>query len=109
MPMEPALLEMLTQTMFIAARTGMDNSGDYTYDTPTTIACRVENAQRIVRPQPGEELVTQHLIFTAVAITNEHKVWLPGAVPASDPGLRPSLVEIILNDFATIDHYETHV
>jgi len=110
MPMDIALKNaFLTQTMNVAVRTGMDASGDYTYGAPSPIPCRVENVRRIVRPQPGEELVTTHLIFAESAITVEDALWLPDEIPATDPSRRAAMVDIILNEHSQIDHYEVHV
>ena len=69
----------LTQTLYRAAMTGVNNNGEPTYGTPVAVACRCEAKLQKVIDAAGHEVMSDHQVVTLAEIGLQDAVWLPGA------------------------------
>lgn len=79
-------LEMMLQTVTVAAQTGLDNYGKPSYSaSPDAYRCRIIWQERIRRDAQGRELVEAGraiLTQSAASVTPVHKLTLPdGSTP----------------------------
>lgn len=81
-------------TVSVASVTGKSAYGDPTYGAPRTVAARLESARRLVRSGRGDDLVSNHRLFTTTPIVLSDRVWLPGASTAdANASVKPITVE----------------
>jgi hypothetical protein len=104
---DPDLKRLCRQTCYRATRTGTSSSGDATYDTPVSFLAHVELETEKIDGSKS----TTHRVYTETAlIVGTHRVWMPGANPATASASRElSFVEEIPDEDGSIDHYEAVV
>lgn len=68
----------LVDTITVAAPSGVSNYGDPTFGASSTLAARVQSKRQIIKARDGEEIISDHVIYTANAIAPDSRVWLPG-------------------------------
>lgn len=69
----------LTETLYVASRTGLDSTGKPTYAAARAMACRAERTKGV--GQNGAQGTADASSFTVVtteAILSTDRVWLPG-------------------------------
>jgi len=69
----------MIHTIYVAAYSGVDGSGQSTYATKRAVKCRVESAFATVRSPDGTQIEVNHKIVTYEAIGQQDRIWLPGA------------------------------
>jgi hypothetical protein len=73
------LAHLLTQTITVAARTGVDANGDPTYGAATPLPGYVERAEGVANEGPkGTTNTDMWKVATTTRIEPESRVWLPG-------------------------------
>lgn len=86
MTVEKDFLEMMLQTVTVAAQSTLDNYGNPSFSaSPDSYRCRLVWDERILRDQDGRELVEAGraiLTQAAASVTPTHKLTLPdGSTP----------------------------
>lgn len=86
---------------------GNDEYGDAQYSAAATLACRWEPRQQIVRDAKGIERLSIGTLFTATAVGDQDRLWIPGA-STSDASLarKPIRVDTVKEKDGTVSHYE---
>jgi|TARA_R100000049_G_C1921552_1_gene66729 hypothetical protein len=69
---------LLTDTISIAAPSGVNDDGELTYATATTAQAKVQEKRDVASMGAGLDIETNHVIITKAAITKKHRIWLPG-------------------------------
>lgn len=82
---------MLNQTITIAHVSSKDDHGDPTYATAATAAANVENSDKVVTFEGGEERQAQYKIATQTEIKFGDRIWLPGEATTDEPH-RPMVI-----------------
>lgn len=77
-------LHIMTDQVTFAPQTGTDRSGDPSFGSQETIACRVEDKRNRVVSSEGEELISSHVIASETLIPLGSRVWLPDTDPSVD-------------------------
>lgn len=70
---------LFQQTVTYALITGRDTYGKQTLGPQSTARARVEPTSKVIRDVAQVEHVAAHVVYTAAAITLDHRVWLPGS------------------------------
>ena len=65
--MFPELVQFCKQTVTIAPRTAVDSYGQPTYGAAVSYRVRVEGKRRLVRDDQGNEVVSTHAVYFALA------------------------------------------
>ncbi len=74
------IAHLLTQTITVAERTGVDANGDPTYGAATPLAGYAERTEGVANEgASGTASTDRWKVATATAIAPESRVWLPGA------------------------------
>lgn len=86
MTVEKDFLELMLQTVTVAAQTGLDSYGKPSFSaSPDSYRCRIIWRERILRDQDGREIVEAGraiLTQAAASVTPVHKLTLPdGSTP----------------------------
>jgi hypothetical protein len=66
------------QSITYAVETAIDANGKPTLAAPSTAAARIQPVQQLSRDARGNEFLSTHVIYTAAALTLDHRVTLPG-------------------------------
>jgi hypothetical protein len=83
---------LLTQTAYVASRTGLDGNGKPAYAAARAVACRVESTQGVAKQgASGTEDASTFTLVTLEQLLPTDLVWLPGtstsdAAAARQPG-----------------------
>lgn len=64
MAVDPALSELMLQTVTWQPRSSLNSYGEPTFGTAVTIACRVERDVKMVRTADGQEVVSSAQVYT---------------------------------------------
>jgi hypothetical protein len=95
-------LEMMLQTVTVAAQTGLDNYGKPSFSaSPTSYRCRIIWQERIRRDNQGRELVEAGraiLTQAAASVLPTHKLTLPD-------GSTPKIVSVATIQDENGDHH----
>ena len=84
----------MTDTVTIALRDGVDSNGDPSFAAQTTIKCRVERKQKLIRTASGDEWMASHVIASTDTIPMGTQVWLPDTdTNETNDSLRPKLIK----------------
>jgi len=84
--MDAQLATQLGQTIRVAApSTTVNNYGEITYATATTMAARIVGEQTKLFDTAGQELMSSHKLITTSVIGISDRIWLPGD-STSQPG-----------------------
>ena len=71
---------LLTDTVTVAAKSGVSGYGDPSYGAQAEVDARVEYDRKVISGPDGTELVTTHVIASSTTeIALGSRVWLPGA------------------------------
>ena len=104
--MDPALLEMLTETVQHAAYTGQDSYGTPTFAAPVARPARVEYGTQRFTTAQGQERVSRALVYFAwdFPLDLRDQVTL-------DDGSRPALQRIdrFKDEVGNPSHYEVYI
>ena len=73
-----SLAHLLTDTVTVAARSGVSGAGDPTYGSQTTVTARVEHGSKLVKASDGREIQAEHTVLTTTAVGLQDRLWLPG-------------------------------
>ena len=80
---------LLTDTITVADESSISDYGDPTFGSTYTLAARVEQASALVRDQDGNEVQSNTVITTEVAIPRTSRVWFPGESTTATTGRTP--------------------
>lgn len=64
-PFTPNVARMMSVYALVKRKTGVDKFNQPTYDAGVTVLCQIEDNNRIVRSQSGEEVVSTTTIYLA--------------------------------------------
>jgi len=81
MALNPALLALLTDTVYLSSVTGRNSMGQATWGTATSVAARVELSEKSYDGPNGTTIKTTHFVIlntTRVPLEGD-RIWLPGA------------------------------
>ena len=113
MSMSPALAALLTQTVTLATVSGRSASGQPTWNTPASVAARVEEERREIMGAFGQQVVSSHRVYingdASPAPAVGGRLWLPG--DSGDAAARAihQAHKLMGLDGSTVDHYEVVV
>jgi hypothetical protein len=68
----------LPDTISVAAPLTVSNEGEYAYDTPASVLCKLEHKREQVKNIEGQMVLSEHAIVTETAIGPQDRIWLPG-------------------------------
>ncbi|KPJ59101.1 MAG: hypothetical protein AMJ46_12610 [Latescibacteria bacterium DG_63] len=74
----PSFTHLLTDTVTIAAVSGVSTQGDPSFGDQSTLAARVEYDSRIVPIGGGKHREVTHVVVSSTEIPLGARVWLPG-------------------------------
>jgi len=105
---DPTLKASMVTTMYYAAVSGRDGSGDPTgHAAPATMKVRLEEKHKLVKDRLGNEVVSNRQFTTEQAITIDDYLWLPGDDETDDNLARkPIAVGKALDATGGVSHYE---
>lgn len=69
----------MTDTVTLAAASGVSSAGDPTWSAQRTISARIISGNEMIRQADGTEIASTVKIATHEAITMNDRVWLPSA------------------------------
>jgi hypothetical protein len=107
--MDPQLRKQLAQTVYVAARTGVDGYGKRTYGTAAERNARVIGHVEMIRDANGKEVVSAQQVILEALINITDKLWLPGEDPAVDPGRVPIAVMERVDENGATDHVKVFI
>jgi hypothetical protein len=106
--MDPELEAMLIQTIKVRSPTAYTSGGNETLDTARDVAAYVEIKTRESGIAGGTQKDLFHFVVTKESITEDDRVWLPGADSTNtNLGKTPMGVKTYFNpETGVVDHYE---
>lgn len=97
MALDPSVLELFQQTVYLATYQGRDDAGDPVHADPAPIKVRMDPVFRTVLSTSGEEEQSAWEIITNVPIGINDRVWV-GAPTVDDDAHRVKQVEPIIDE-----------
>lgn len=70
--------ELMAQTFSYALLTGRDANGKPTMGAVSTAAGRFQPMRKLIRDAKGNDAMASSVLYTATALTLNHRVWAPG-------------------------------
>jgi hypothetical protein len=93
------------QTITFKAVISSDGWGKPTLGSSSTAPARVQPTSKRVKNDRGDDVQASHVVYTAAALTGQHRVWFPGENTADDNvGRRPVAVDVFV-DGAGVESY----
>ncbi|GEL75557.1 hypothetical protein [Myxococcus virescens] len=84
--------------------------GEHEYAEPELHACRYQGTMKRIVTTDGEERVAAGLMYCAVEVRPEDRVYPPGTSPDDeDAGKPPIHVVTHVNLMGAVDHYEVYL
>lgn len=111
MALDRAIAKLLTQTIYVAHATAVDNyAKPTTFGTATAVKARVEPRVRESTGSDGELLVTEYDILTATEIKRSDRVWLPGVSSSDATKARaPAVISAGVDERGATTHWRVSV